>query len=112
MLRPLLEHSARLLRNGGLLALNLDDNPDQGVILCQFAIQTLLEAGLTFVCTAGLQKQNGYGNGSQKSDLPVAKPIYLFCKGDRPTYTGTPFVPVRFGILYKTSLLGKKLHFD
>lgn len=111
MLRPLLEHSARLLRNGGLLALNLDDNPDQGVILCQFAIQTLLEAGLTFVCTAGLQKHNGFGNGSQKSDLPVAEPIYLFCKGDRPTYTGTPFVPVRFGSLYAPSL-AERLRLD
>ena len=111
MLRPLLEYSARLLRNGGLLALNLDDNPDQEVILCQFAIQTLLEAGLTFVCTAGLQKHNGFGNGSQKSDLPVAEPIYLFCKGDRPTYTGTPFVPVRFGSLYAPSL-AERLRLD
>lgn len=106
MLQPMLQQMARLLREGGLLAINVDDNPKQGVFLCQFTLDTLRKAGLTFVCTAGLSKPVKFEKGATGAR---AEPIYLFTKGPTPTYCGTDIIPVRFDSLYGTSLLGKRL---
>lgn len=96
-LQPMLEQQARLLRDGGLLAINVDDNVKEGVDICEFTIATLEKAGLSFVCTSGLDKGNGIGNGNTSKSLHSAEPIYMFTKGRAlPTYTGAAFVPPHF----------------
>jgi hypothetical protein len=77
-LSPVLEQCSRLLcSDGGLLALNVDDNPRRGVHICQKAIDLCLSFGLVPVGTSGLRKGRGFGNGCQ-SRVPLAEPIYLF----------------------------------
>ena len=111
MYDPMLEQMAKLLRDGGLLAINVDDNVTQEVHLVEHTIRMLTTFGLTFVGTAGLQKAEHRGlKGTKKQEeqaegaaavadattaeggdagkkVPVAEPILLFCKGKAPTYT-------------------------
>ena len=46
----------------------------------------------------------------------LAEPIYLFCKGDKPTYTGSAtgstVVPVRFRDRYRTLSFHKRLRVE
>jgi len=77
-LSPVLEQCLRLLRpEGGLLALNVDDNPRRGIRICQKVIDLCLSIGLVPVGTSGLRKGRGFGKGCQTS-VPLAEPIYLF----------------------------------
>lgn len=80
-LEPVLRHSARLLRSGGLLALNIDDNPRADTIVCAPALaiaKTIPD--LLFVGTAGLRKGSGFGLAAKDKTLTKAEPIYMWRK--------------------------------
>lgn len=80
-LQPVLHHSARVLRPGGVLAVNVDDNPRKGVELCRPVLDILKrEASMRLVGTAGLRKGKGFGQGITHSGLPKAEPIFIFVK--------------------------------
>lgn len=79
-LEPVLRHCARLLDTGGLLALNVDDNPRKGIVMCQPVLDILRNhTSLVFVGTAGLRKGKGYDlmHGACGAR---AEPIYMFVK--------------------------------
>jgi len=81
-LQPVLGHCARVLAPGGLLALNVDDNPRLDVRICKPALQELRKlSSLTFVGTAGLRKGQGMGHHVEGTPNAVrAEPIYIFRK--------------------------------
>lgn len=79
---PVLRHCARVLAPGGILAINVDDNPNSEVELCQSVINTLRSIpSLTFMGTAGLRKGSGFGGAVKRS--VAAEPIYLFQSSGR-----------------------------
>lgn len=77
-LKPMLTQSARLLREGGLLAINVDDNHNEKVYICETTVDTLKEAGLEFIGIAGLEKAVWKKDKKTK----VAEPIFIFGKGE------------------------------
>lgn len=80
-LRPVLEHSARLLRHGGTLAINLDDNVRLKTFVCQSALDVAATIpSLSFLGTAGLRKGTGFGQGARSGERGQAEPIYLWRK--------------------------------
>ena len=77
---PVLQHSARVLRKGGMLALNIDDNPRRELFLCAPTLAFLKRIPkLAFLGTAGLKKQRGFGTNSN-ADYVHCEPIYVFEK--------------------------------
>ena len=78
-LTPVLTECARVLRPGGLLALNLDDNLRTKTFVCQPALDILdaLDV-LELVGTAGLRKGTGFGAALQTKTKTKAEPIYLY----------------------------------
>lgn len=77
-LRPVIAHAARVLRPGGLLALNVDDNPAAGVFLCAPTLDVIRALpSLQLVGTAGLRKGRGFGQGVSHDRAPRAEPIFL-----------------------------------
>lgn len=87
-LAPVLYHSIRVLRDGGVFALNLDDNPKAHVYLCDFALEYIRSTfpNVELVGTAGLRKGAGFGQGINRPPVSKAEPIYIFRKhvADRP----------------------------
>lgn len=77
-LKPMLTQSARLLREGGLLAINVDDKPKEKVYICETTVDTLKEAGLRFIGIAGLEK----AVWTKDKKTKVAEPIFIFGKGE------------------------------
>lgn len=79
---PVLSHAADLLRPGGILAINVDDNARADVILCKPTLQHLRRRNdLVFLGTAGLRKQKGFGKGDVGANTNAkAEPIYMFQK--------------------------------
>lgn len=74
-LEPVIAESARLLRPGGTLALNVDDNPKEGVEMCRPTLRAAKRAGLRLVGTAGMIKASGLWTGGSGVK---ADPIYIF----------------------------------
>lgn len=77
-LRPVLQNCARILARGGVLALNVDDNPRKGILLCKPVLE-ILKGKLDLVGTAGLRKGKGYDN-MHGATQARAEPIYIFVK--------------------------------
>ena len=79
-LEPVLRHCARILAPSGVLALNVDDNPRKGIVLCQPVLDLMKKhTKLVFVGTAGLRKGKGYDNMHGQSQVR-AEPIYIFVR--------------------------------
>ena len=80
-LKPVLEESARILKRGGTLALNLDDNLRTKTIVCKPALDIASRLpDLEFVGTAGLRKGTGFGQGTKDNTKSKAEPIYIWKK--------------------------------
>lgn len=80
-LRPVLTHSARVLKRGGVLAINVDDNVRTNNYLCKPTLDILNGIpALKFVGTAGLRKGSGFGQFQHTKTRTKAEPIYLFEK--------------------------------
>ena len=78
-LRPVIENCARLLRAGGTLAINLDDNVRLRTRVCEAALDVASGVpGLVFLGTAGLRKGTGFGQGSRSGPSGKAEPVYLW----------------------------------
>lgn len=78
-LRPVITNCARLLKPGGTLAINLDDNLRLKILVCQTALDIASTIPtLTFVGTAGLRKGTGFGQGSKSCTKSKAEPIYMW----------------------------------
>lgn len=77
-LRPVITHAARVLRPGGVLALNVDDNVVAGMFLCAPTL-ALIDglSDLQFLGTAGLRKGRGFGKCVADDSAPRAEPIFL-----------------------------------
>lgn len=79
-LEPVLRECARVLAPRGIVAINVDDNPQKGVFLCKPTMKILsAQPGMVFLGTAGLRKGKGFGQGIGATDAR-AEPIYLFMK--------------------------------
>ena len=79
-LDPVIKHAHRILRKGGILALNVDDNEKRNVRICGPALSIAKRHGFTLFGTAGLRKGKGFGSGITLGDAAKAEPIYLFRK--------------------------------
>lgn len=83
-LRPVLTQCARILKPGGTLVLNLDDNPRADVRICEPAIEVLRSLPeLVLVGTAGLRKASGFGQCLHTVTQSKAEPIYVARKQQR-----------------------------
>ena len=80
-LRPVLIHCARLLKRGGILAVNLDDNVRLGTYVCKPALEIAKGIpSLSFLGTAGLRKGSGFGASVKNNTKSKAEPIYMWKK--------------------------------
>lgn len=78
---PVLEESTRVLKRGGTLAVNLDDNLRTKTIVCKPALDIASRLpGLEFIGTAGLRKGTGFGQGTKDNTSSKAEPIYIWRK--------------------------------
>ena len=86
-LYPVLNHCARILAPGGVLAINVDDNERLGVFLCEPTLQRLRrDKRLRELGVAGLRKSIGFGRGTWSSKQPHqtrAEPIFLFQRSNK-----------------------------
>ena len=80
-LRPCMTQCARLLKPGGKLVINLDDNKRAGLHICKRLLEVAASVDtLSFVGTAGLRKGNGFGNGIKSQSTTKIEPIYIWTK--------------------------------
>ena len=80
-LRPVLIHCARILKQGGLLALNLDDNVRLRMFICRHALEIASEIpSLSFIGTAGIRKGTGFGASTKDRTKSKAEPVYMWRK--------------------------------
>ena len=77
----MLTHSVRVLKPGGLLCLNVNDNREEGVVFCQKAVEFMEEtqSEMDFLCTMGLQKSEREKSHSGARGV-VAEPIFIWRK--------------------------------
>lgn len=78
---PCLEKSLRALSCSGLLALNIDNNTREGVVICQ-PVLDFMKTRASFVGTMGLLKQQGGNmtNGARQNTGLRAEPVYMWCR--------------------------------
>lgn len=77
-LRPVIQNCARILKPGGTMVLNLDDNKRVGVDICGPALEILNSlTDIVFMGTAGLRKGTGFGQCLHTKTLSKAEPIYI-----------------------------------
>ena len=76
-LEPVIRHCARLLVPGGVLALNVDDNPKEGVWMTRPTLDLAKRHGLALVGTCGMLKGSGILTGGYGAK---ADPVYVFRK--------------------------------
>jgi hypothetical protein len=81
-LLPVVDQCARLLRPGGLLALNVDDNPKAGVFLCKPLLSHVAShPSLSLESTWGLRKGRGFGKGVEQDGSGTrVEPVYMIRK--------------------------------
>ena len=81
-LSPVLRHSCRVLRPGGMLVVNIDDNAKANVVICQSFLDIMqsLSEEMTFVGTAALRKSGGFGQFLHTVTRDKAEPIYIYQK--------------------------------
>jgi hypothetical protein len=80
-LYPCLEKCLAALSCSGLLALNIDNNTREGVVICQPVLE-FMRSRASFVGTVGLLKQQGGNmtNGARQTTGLRAEPIYMWCR--------------------------------
>lgn len=81
-LKPVLQHSSRILARGGVLAINIDDNPRINVLICEPALNIMRTLScMQLVGTAALRKGTGFGQCLRTKTWTKAEPVYIFQKG-------------------------------
>ena len=76
-LEPVIRHCARILVPGGYLALNVDDNPKEGVFMTQPTLDVAKRSGLALVGTCAMLMGRGINTGGYGAK---GDPIYVFRK--------------------------------